>query len=51
MSPSLIKNPEGANHLVISYHTSVGAVAIIIRNMSPLMTYKDALTDKLKVDE
>jgi len=41
----------GAKHLVISYQTATGAVAAIVRNRFPLMTYKDALTCRLKVDE
>ena len=51
MFPRRIHDPEGANHLVISYQTAAGAIATINRHIFPLMTYKDALTCKLKVDE
>ena len=51
MSPGHIQNPEGAKHLVISYQTAAGAIATISRHRFPLMTYKDVLTCKLKVEE
>jgi hypothetical protein len=51
MSPRRIHDPEGAKHLIISYQTAAGAIAAISRHRSPLMTYKDALTGRLKVDE
>ena len=51
MSTRRIHDPEGAKHLVISYQTAAGAIAAIIRHKFPIMTYKDALTGKLKVDE
>jgi hypothetical protein len=51
MSPGRIQDPEGAKHLVISYQTAAGGIAGIIRNKFPLVTYKDALNGKLKVDE
>ena len=38
-------------HLVISYQTAAGAAGAIIRGRFPLMTYKDALTCRLKVEE
>ena len=51
MSPGRIQDAEGAKQLVISYQTAAGAAASIIRGKFPLMTYKDALTCKLKFDE
>jgi hypothetical protein len=51
LSLGRIQDPEGAKHLAISYRIASGAVAAIVRNTFPLMTYKDALTSKLKVDE
>ena len=36
---------------MISYQTAVGAIAAIIMHRFPVMTYKDALTCRLKVDE
>jgi hypothetical protein len=51
MSSGRIQDPEGAKHLVISYRTAAGAIAIISKQKFPIMTYKDALTGKLKVDE
>ena len=51
MSTRRIHDPEGAKHLVISYQTATGAIATISRHKFPIMTYKDALTGKLKVDE
>ena len=38
-------------HLVISYQTAAGAAGAIIRGKFPLMTFKDALTSRLKVEE
>ena len=37
--------------MVISYQRVAGAVATIVRNMFPLLSYKDALTCRLKVDK
>ena len=37
--------------MVIYYQTTSGAFATIIKHKFPLMTYKDALTGRLKVDE
>ena len=51
MSTGRIQDPEGAKHLVISYQTAAGAIATISMHKFPIMTYKDALTGKLKVDE
>jgi hypothetical protein len=51
MSTGRIHDPEGAKHLVISYQAAAGAISIISRHKFPIMTYKDALTGKLKVDE
>ena len=51
MSTGRIQDPEGAKHLVISYQTAAGAIAAIIRHKFPIMTYKDALTGRLKVDK
>jgi len=51
MSLGRIHNPEGAKHLVISYQTAARAIASITIHRFPLMTYKDALTGRLKVDE
>jgi hypothetical protein len=51
MSARRKQDPEGAKHLVISYQTAAGAIAAICRHKFPVMTYKDALTGKLKVDE
>ena len=51
MSNGRIQDPEGAKHLVISYQTATGALTTICRHTFPVMTYKDALTGKLKVDE
>lgn len=45
-----IQDPEGAKHIVISHQTAAGAIATMSRHKFPLMTYKDALTGKLKVD-
>jgi hypothetical protein len=51
MSPGRIQDPEGAKHLVISYQTAAGAIATISRHRFPMMTYKEALTCRLKVEE
>ena len=51
MSPGFIQDPEGAKHLVISYQIAAGAISTISRHRFPLMTYKDALTCRLNVDE
>ena len=37
--------------MVISYQTAAGATATVMRGRFPLMTYKDALTSRLKVEE
>ena len=50
MSPGRIQDPEGSKHLVMFYQTIAGAVTAIIENRFPLVTYKDALTCRLKVD-
>jgi len=51
MSSGRIQDPEGAKNIVISYQTAAGAIAAIRRHKFPIITYKDALTGKLKVDE
>ena len=51
MSLGRIQDPEGAKQLVILYQTAAGAAATIIKGRFSLMTYKDALTGKLKVEE
>ena len=51
MSPCRIQDAEEAKHQVNSCWTAAGVIAVIIRNRFPLMTYKDALIDRLKVDE
>ena len=51
MSLGRIHDPEGAKYLVISYQTAAGLIAAIGRQKFPIMTYKDALTGKLKFDE
>jgi hypothetical protein len=51
MSLGRIQDPKGAKHLVISYQNATGVIATILRNRFPLMTYKNALTCRLKVDE
>ena len=51
MSSGRVQDPEGAKQLVISYQTAAGATSAIIRGRFPLMTYKDALTRRLKVEE
>ena len=38
MSHGRIQDPKGAKHLVISYRTAAGVVAVIVRSMFPLMT-------------
>ena len=50
MFPGRIQDPEDAKHLVISYQTAAGAIASMSRHIFPLMTYKDALTRRFKVD-
>jgi hypothetical protein len=51
ISTGRIQDPEGAKHLVISYQTAAGVIAAISKHKFSIMTYKDALTGKLKVDE
>ena len=50
MSPGRVQDPEGAMIIVLSYNTTAGAFATVVKHMFLLTCYTEEHTGRLRLD-
>jgi hypothetical protein len=50
MSPGRVQDPQGAKTIVLSYKTTTGAVAIVVKHRFMLTCYTEEHTGRMRLD-